>query len=226
MLLRRDKGFMPPRRRRAGAPAVAPDAPPPLEGVLALPAELQQAILGQLDLNTRLNTAALVCKLWRDFSVCAGLLQTVEARLLDDDDRSALLSRMQGFCRFLWRRAAPHVLRLNVVLPGVVPPGAQGDEAEERLWDALEELGGALREIGYYRRLQDLSLCIHLDGPDGGPCMQLLHHGAHAWPRALRSSLRSLRLSIEPMILHIDAPLQVGLARMQQRCEQQCKCGL
>lgn len=197
-----------PRRTRAAAAV-----PPPLEGVMALPPELQQQILGQLDLNTRLTTAALVCTRWRDLSVSRELMQTIEACVPEDGNWSALLARMESFCAWLCRHAAPHVRRLRIVVnPSLSADlGPDGGEAGELFMDAIDELGAALAELGPHRRLEDLCLCWHQDSSFGSLShMELRRKGAAAWPHALRRSLRRLCLNLEPMMLHVEAPLQVG----------------
>lgn len=186
----------------AGRAAAA--AAPPL-GVMSLPPELQETILGCLDLKTRLKTAALVCKQWWELSVAPGLLRVVEASL-PDDEAPALLRRMEAFCDWLLRHAAPHVRRLRIVAQSSMEQ--LNEAAEEELAEAiLQELGGTLKALGAHRTLQDLSLCVHLEGM----CVFKLRRGAgaSAWPRALRGSLRRLRLDVEPMMLEITAPLQV-----------------
>lgn len=118
-----------------------------------LPEGVLLCILGFLDTNTLLSTAALVCKGWRELTLSAQLLSTVEAQLPGAEE--ALLSRLRLFRAWLQRRAGQHVRRLRIVMPDYgVPHGAQGpdEEAAQLLLRIDSKLVAVCQDLGRHHQ--------------------------------------------------------------------------
>ncbi|KAL4447856.1 hypothetical protein ABPG75_005075 [Micractinium tetrahymenae] len=186
-------------KRRGQMP---PPPPPAAANSGALPEELLLSILGLLDTNTLLSTAALVCKRWRELTLSTQLLHTVEARLPGAE--AALVAQVEVFCNCLLHRAAPHVRRLRIVMPEQGPPqGLDGPDGEaiEHFDRIASELGAAFTRVGQHCQLEDLSISLRTEG-------MFLEVPVGGWAEALGRCLRRLRLDLEPASLATDARLQ------------------
>ncbi|KAL4448373.1 hypothetical protein ABPG75_005592 [Micractinium tetrahymenae] len=98
----------------AAAEAAAAGTPDPSPGFADLPDEIVQAILGQLALEDRLRSAALVCRQWRRACACPQLLR--EIRITEGAlPRGRVWTRQRFEALFAWLAAgaAPHIRSLH-----------------------------------------------------------------------------------------------------------------